>query len=114
MKYLPKSKLGAVIAVLYLLFILVLTTVGLSGGGGHGNPAVLLLALAFILTLPTSLLETAIMDYISPSPPANSSAEEISVISILVVSAVINAIIIYLAVGFISRALQKLFKKPIK
>ena len=111
MNYLPKSKIGIVIAVLYLLLVLVLTTVGLSGGG-HADPAVLLLGLAIILTLPTSWLAMATMDYLNPSPPTYSSAEQISMIFLLGLSAAINAVIIYLLIGYLIRGIRALLKNP--
>jgi hypothetical protein len=111
MKYLPKSTFGAVTAVLYLLLVFTFMVAGLSSGGGHPNPSALFLDLVLILTLPTSWLALAMMNYLNPAPPVYTSPERLSMIFIFAVCAVINAAVIYLLVGFVSRGVRSLFAK---
>ena len=114
MKYLPKSKLGAVAAALYLLLLGFLLVVAATGDKGLHSGTGLLLLLVFFLTMPWSWAALRIMDYISPSPPTFSMWEQITVYGALALCAVINSAIIYLAVGFASRGIRALFKKPLK
>lgn len=108
-KILPRSKLGVAVAVAYLLLVFFFLTVMLFGKGGlHGSAAMAAL-FVIILTLPLSLGVIGITDSLKSGTP-NDQLDYLFV-AMLVVCGVINAGVIYLAVGFVVRALRALAKK---
>lgn len=102
MKYLPKSKLGLAAAISYLLLIVtLLVLIGISADGNFHNPAPLLLFyLMVILTFPLSWL--AMSDFI---------ANEYLAGGIAVCAVILNATVIYFAVGRVSRICKTFFKR---
>lgn len=116
MKYLPKSKLGALVAGSYLLFVALLLLVIIYWGivnnwdiGGHNDPGVLIIFLLVIVTLPFSWVLLWISDVLK----LDQTVEMFKFIEIFIipaVSAVLNAVIIYFIVVFLSKMLRKLFK----
>ena len=103
MKYLPKSKIAAAAAILYLLLVFLLIVSGIFGGGGLHGAGSMAFVFAFGLTLPLSLFAFG-------DATAGKSDEYISA-GILAVSAILNAAVIYLVVGFVSRTLGMLFRR---
>ena len=114
MKYLPKSILGAVIAALYLLLVFALILGAIFGGKKDELGYLILYGL---LTLPWSIL-AFLMPHFGGARPGFGGQPSITIMmsdilrfSIPAVGAFINATIIYLVVGFVSRALQSFTKR---
>ncbi len=112
MKYLPKSKLGAAFAIPYLLILAVLISLGIFGGGGLHGGGTLALVLAITLTLPLSYLLSWGLFALNLEA-LDDSVEKVLIIGVLIVSTLINAGLIYLAFGCLSRAFAS-FRKSLK
>lgn len=120
MKYLPKSKLGALVAGSYLLFVALLLLVIIYWGivnnwdiGGHNDPGVLIMVLLLIVTLPLSVPLNGGLNWIVEVLKLELTKETVGIIQMFIipaVSALINAVIIYFIVVFLSQMLRKLFK----
>jgi hypothetical protein len=111
MKYLPKSKLGTVIAGAYLLIVaLLLLVVGtIWQPGGHADPFLLVVVLVFIITLPSSWIVLKVLEFLKQYSFVNQELFDSLSIPGLFFSALINAVIIYFVVVFLSKMLRKLF-----
>jgi hypothetical protein len=120
MKYQPKSIIGAILAGLYLLFVALLllvmgywVIVNNWNVGGHGDPGVLIIALLLIVTLPLSFPLIEGLNWIVDVLKLEPTKETVGFIQMFIipaVSALINAVIIYYIVVFLSQILRKLFK----
>jgi hypothetical protein len=80
--------------------------------GGHGDPWVLILFLLVIVTLPLSFPLIKVLNWIEDVlklDPTNKTFEFIAMIIIFAVSALLNAVIIYFIVVFLSKMFRKLF-----
>ena len=111
MKYIPQSKLGAVAAGIYLLFMaLLLLIIGTQETGGHANPVLLIYLLALTLTFPLSWAAAWLWD-LSNIETTNQTAGFVLFFAILIISALFNAWVIYTAVKFLSRAVRSLFTR---
>ena len=106
-KTLPKSKLGGAAAGAYLLLVFFLLTVAAFGGGGLHGRAAMASVFVVILTLPLSWVALWMSDSLNPAP----AYELVLFLAVIAVGAIINAGVIYLAVGFVSRALRASFRK---
>lgn len=111
-KYLPKSKLGAAFAIPYLLILAVLISLGTFGGGGLHSGGTMALFLAITLTLPLSYLLSGLLFALN-FEALDDSVEKVVIIGVLIVSALINAGLIYLTFGFLSRAFAS-FRNSLK
>ena len=111
-KFLPRSKLGAAIAVAYLLLVFLLYVLILTGDKGlhSGTPMLALFLIA--ITLPLSWVSSEITDYLNPT--ASYEGVDYLFLSLVAVSAVINAGVIYLLVGFAMRGLRTLARMTLK
>ncbi len=98
MKYLPKSKLGATFAILYLLLLgLLFGLILMTSDGNLHNPAPLIFfSMILILTLPLSWLA------MSDSIPNGYLAFGIAICAII-----FNTTVIYLVVGFANQMVRK-------
>ena len=101
MKFLPRSITGAVIAVLYLLIVGYLIWGFVFGTGGPHGEAGTSFIYALMLTLPWSFMMLS-----------GASEFYYVVVAGLVVSALINASIIYFVVGYVSQGLRVLSGHP--
>ncbi len=114
MKYLPKSKVGAVMSALYLLLVFGLLLGGLLLDAIFGWQRLWgawMLLFSILLTLPLSSLPWLL--WLSGALP-NKYILPIFPYLMYIMSAVgafFNAAIIYLVVGFVSRAFQPLSKR---
>lgn len=108
MKYLPKSKSGLAAAGFYLLFAFALLGVALFAGGGPHGEAGTAFIYFFIVTLPLSAIVFAAASSLNSTPPNQSVEILVGIFSYLglTVCALINASVIYLMVGFISRIIS--------
>ena len=111
-EYLPESKLGTAVAGAYLLLVFFLLMVTAFGGRGLHSGTGMTALFAVILTLPLSWVVGWITDFLGPAP----TYEQVDylLLVMLAVCAVINAGVIYLVVGFVSRASRVLFRKLLK
>ena len=103
MNYLPKSKLGAVMSALYLLFVF-----GLVLGSKYEPNLIIWFGL---FTLPLSIL-SALFIWLNPWRDAELILKIYVYLFFIMpfVGVFFNAAIIYLVVGFVSKALQSLSK----
>jgi hypothetical protein len=109
MKYFPKSKLGAVIAGLYLLLVIALSVPLIASYGDsnvHSGNVPFAMLIVF-LTLPLNLLAFYLLDLLTIT---NKSAEQVVTFAVLSICAIVNAIVIYFVVGFISRMFKAVFR----
>jgi hypothetical protein len=118
MKYLPKSKLGAVMSALYLLLVFGLLLGGLLLDAIFGWQRLwgaYMFIFSFLLTLPLSSLPWLLLfSYAIPNINFNKHILPIFPYLLFIMQAVgafFNAAIIYLVVGFVSRALQSFSKR---
>lgn len=109
MKYLPKSKLGALFAIVYLLLVIAVSLpLILDYGNSNVHSGNLLFGfLAFYLTLPLNLLVFYLLDFLTI---ANKSAEQFVILAFLSICAIVNATVIYFAVRFASRMIKAVIK----
>lgn len=117
MKKLPKSKLGAALAALYLIIAgFLLFGVIFGDGGLHGDAAASFIY-AILLTSPWSWVWLSILFPIEGGQlqggSQNSLLYSILAIAGLPVCALINAAIIYVLGGLASRAFQSLRAKTV-
>lgn len=112
MKYLPKSRFGAAAAGLYLLLVFFLSAITVTGDRGLHSGAAMTALFVFFLTLPLSWLALSATNYLNPTPTYESV--DYLFIVLLTICAFMNAAIIYLLVGLVSRALRALFRKNLK
>lgn len=107
MKYLPKSKLGAIVTVVYLIPVFFLLYVSIFGSGGlHGEAAMagfLLIALAS----PLSWIVIWIVDAL----PLSNQLNGVLVVGGVLFCLFINATFIYFAVGGVSRKVAEYFSR---
>ena len=101
MQHLLKSKLGLVAAILYLLFAFALLGVVLFAGDGPHGEAGTAFIYFFLAMLPLSALVFSTSTYFDSTPP--NPLVGILIYVGLLVCAFVNAAIIYLIVGFISK-----------
>ena len=108
-RFVPRSKLGAAIAVAYLLLVFFLLAIFHGGEGGlHGSAAFASLFVV-IITLPLSLGVIRIADLLKPA--MSTGQLDYLFLAMLAVCGIINAAVIYIAVGFTIQALRALTKK---
>ena len=109
MKYLPKSKLGAAAAGLYLLLVVIVVLGAIFGSKGlHGGAGISALFVYF-LSFPLGWVVTWIIDSMK-----YGTANEVVVYIFLIIFALcflFNAAVIYLLVGYIGFGLRYLFNR---
>jgi hypothetical protein len=104
MKNLPKSKLGAFAAISYLLAVfavLALLIPGYGNRGPHGVSAAIIWAI--VLTLPISGYLFVLLE---PLKMPNPTVDQFVTFGVFVLSAIINAVIIYFAIWLVSRVFR--------
>lgn len=102
-----KSRSGAAVAAAYLLLVFALLMVTAFGGGGLHSGTAMAALFVVILTFPLSWVGLWTLDLLNPPP----TYEQGIFLAILAACAIINAGVIYLVVGFVSRAIQAVVKK---
>jgi len=95
------SKAGLILAVLYLIPVLIPWFLLISEGVIHHGTGIYFLP-AFVLTLPWSFISFAVTDR-----AYNNQTPFLLSMVILLISALINAFIIYQLAGIIERAIRK-------
>lgn len=110
MKYLPRSITGAVVAGFYLSIVGYLIWGFVFGSGGPHGEAGTSFLYAFIVTLPLSTIVLA--STLDLKGAEQSALHYYLLVTGLAVCGLINATLIYLVLGFVSRALSALSKKP--
>jgi hypothetical protein len=108
MKYIPKSKLGAVAAALYLLLVIFFVLGAFYGSGGLHGGAGMSALFAYFLSFPLGWLVTWMADSMKFEP--SYKWVEYLLFIIFVLCYVFNAAVIYLLVGYVSWGLKALYK----
>ena len=110
MKNIPKSKLGAVIAVLYLILVGYFILVFAFGSGGPHGEAGTALSNAFLLILPLSGILISIYETVAQP---NSLFYFLFIVG-LAVCALINAAALYLIGWLTTRSREALFTSSVR
>ena len=111
-RIIPRSALGAAIAVGYLLLVFFLMVLIVTGDKGLHSGTAMLALFVIALTLPLSWVGSEIVDSVKPSQSYDGT--DYLFVALMGVSALINAGVIYLLVGFAIRGLRSLARKRFK